>query len=91
MGAHCAYITLKLPTQITIWSVVLRFVTMMRPSKKKSRGNLKILSKKVGVEAPKGFHWMEEKGRYYLMKGDYAPHPGAVKKAMFNLSHHEKG
>jgi len=31
---------------------------------------------------------MEESGRYYLMKGDYKPHPGAVKKAMFKIATH---
>jgi hypothetical protein len=33
---------------------------------------------------------MEEGGRYYLMKGDYAPHPGAVKKAKFKMADHPK-
>jgi|TARA_R110000824_G_scaffold58892_1_gene158848 hypothetical protein len=46
---------------------------------------------KVEVAPPKGYHWMEEQGRYYLMEGSYAPHPGAVEKAMFKLSNHSKG
>ena len=58
----------------------------MKAVKKK----LTIFSKKVSVDPPKGYHWMEEKGRYYLMKGDYAPHPGAVEKAQFKLSSHAK-
>ena len=56
----------------------------MKPVKK----NTKL--KKVEVAPPKGHHWMEESGRYYLMVGDYAPHPGAVEKAMFKLSSHAK-
>ena len=58
----------------------------MKAVKKK----LTISSKKVSVDPPKGFHWKEEKGRYYLMKGNYAPHPGAVEKAQFKLSSHAK-
>jgi hypothetical protein len=56
----------------------------MKAVKKK----LKISNKKVSVDPPKGYHWMEESGRYYLMKGDYKPHPGAVEKAQFKLSNH---
>jgi hypothetical protein len=44
----------------------------------------------MSIDPPKGFHWMEEGGRYYLMKGDYAPHPGAVKKAKFKMADHPK-
>ena len=51
---------------------------------------LKVSSKKVSVDPPEGYHWMEESGRYYLMKGDYKPHPGAVKKAMFKEANHPK-
>ena len=60
----------------------------MKPVKKNTK--LKISNKKVEVAPPKGHHWMEESGRYYLMVGDYAPHPGAVEKAMFKLSSHAK-
>lgn len=56
----------------------------------KKNNSLKISNKKVNVDPPKGYHWMEEKGRYYLMEGDYAPHPGAVKKAAFKTSTHTK-
>lgn len=59
----------------------------MRAVKKTS---LKVLGKKVGVDPPKGYHWMEDKGRYYLMEGDYKPHPGAVAKAQFKLATHGK-
>jgi hypothetical protein len=37
------------------------------------------------VPAPKGFHWMKSGKGYNLMKGEYKPHPGAVKKASFNI------
>tara|TARA_R110002050_G_scaffold125059_3_gene244465 strand:- start:340 stop:525 length:186 start_codon:yes stop_codon:yes gene_type:complete len=56
----------------------------------KKNNKLKILNKKVNVDPPKGYHWMEEKGRYYLMEGDYAPHPGAVEKAVFKTATHTK-
>jgi len=35
---------------------------------------------KKGVDAPKGFHWMKSGNGFKLMKGDYKPHKGAVKK-----------
>jgi hypothetical protein len=62
----------------------------MNTVKKNKGGELNISSKKVEVDPPKGYHWMEEKGRYYLMKGDYAPHPKAVEKAMFKTANHSK-
>ena len=62
----------------------------MRVMKKGGKVKLQFLKGKKSVEAPKGFHWMLDKGRYYLMKGDYAPHPGAVKSAEFRLVNHEK-
>ena len=42
-------------------------------AKKKGAPKLNILKKKISVDPPKGFHWMEEAGRYYLMAGDYKP------------------
>ena len=60
----------------------------MKAVKYKKGGKLKVSTKKVGVEAPKGYHWMEESGRYYLMAGDYKPHPGAVEKAQFKIVNH---
>jgi hypothetical protein len=54
-------------------------------------GKLKISSKTQEVAAPSGFHWMQENGRYFLMRGEYKPHPGAVKKAKFKLVSHGKG
>ena len=62
----------------------------MKTMKYKKAGKLTISSKTVSVDSPKGFHWMEEKGRYYLMKGDYASHPGAVKQAKFKQASHPK-
>lgn len=54
----------------------------------KGESKLSITKKKVGVSAPKGYHWMEESGRYYLMAGDYKPHTGAVEKAQFKVASH---
>lgn len=54
----------------------------------KGKAKLNVLDKKVSIDPPKGYHWMEEKGRYYLMEGDYKPHPGAVKKAQFKVATH---
>lgn len=51
-------------------------------------GKLKVSTATKSVPAPTGFHWMEERGRYFLMKGDYKPHPGAVKEAKFKLVNH---
>ena len=45
---------------------------------------------KVDVAPPKGYHWMSEKGRYYLMEGNYKPHPNAIEKASFKTTTHSK-
>ena len=37
------------------------------------------------VDAPKGSHWMKSGKGYKLMKGEYKPHAGAVKKASFEV------
>ena len=55
----------------------------------KGKAKLTVSKKKIGVSAPKGYHWMEESGRYYLMAGAYKPHPGAVEKASFKIVNHE--
>ena len=60
----------------------------MNTVKKNKGGKLNVSSKKIEVDPPKGFHWMEERGRYLLMKGESASHPGAVKKASFKLVSH---
>jgi len=62
----------------------------MKAAKKSERGKLKVSSKKIDVPSPSGYHWMEEQGRYYLMEGDYKPHPGAVEKASFKVATHGK-
>jgi len=61
----------------------------MKAVKYKKGGKLKVLDKKVSIDPPKGYHWMEESGRYYLMEGGYKPHPGAVEKASFKTVSHE--
>ena len=53
-------------------------------------GKLSISKSTKAVSAPDGFHWMEEGGRDFLMKGNYAPHPNAVKEAKFKLATHSK-
>lgn len=55
---------------------------------KKKNSELKVSSKKMSVDPPKGYHWMEDKGRYYLMKGEYVPHDKAIKKAEFKMVSH---
>ena len=60
----------------------------MNTVKKNKGGKLKISQKSVEVAPPAGYHWMEERGRYFLMKGEYKPHPGAVAKAKFKLVNH---
>jgi hypothetical protein len=51
-------------------------------------GKLKISQKAVEVDPPSGYHWVQENGRYFLMKGEYKPHPGAVAKAKFKQVSH---
>jgi len=62
----------------------------MNTVKKNKGGKLSVSNKKVSVDPPKGYHWMEDRGRYFLMKGEYASHPGAVKKAEFKTTNHPK-
>jgi hypothetical protein len=61
---------------------------LMKAVKYSKGGKLSVSNKKVDVPPPSGYHWMEESGRYYLMKGDYKPHPGAVAKASFKIATH---
>lgn len=60
----------------------------MKAARKSQRPKLQVSSKKVPVPPPTGYHWMEEQGRYYLMKGKYKPHPGAVREAEFKIATH---
>jgi hypothetical protein len=49
--------------------------------------------KKVMIDAPKGYHWMDVKGRFYLMphEGKFVPHEGASLKAPFKvITQHSK-
>ena len=62
----------------------------MKVNKYKKGGKFSITNKSMSVDPPKGYHWMEESGRYYLMKGDYKPHPGAIAKAKFKMADHLK-
>tara|TARA_R110000796_G_scaffold12963_3_gene42361 strand:- start:17127 stop:17318 length:192 start_codon:yes stop_codon:yes gene_type:complete len=62
----------------------------MNTVKKNKGGKLNVSNKKIEVAPPKGYHWMEDRGRYFLMKGEYKPHDGAVEKAMFKTSSHPK-
>lgn len=57
----------------------------MKTVKYNKGGKLKISQKTVSVPPPSGHHWMEENGRYFLMKGEYANHPRAIKEAKFKL------
>lgn len=47
---------------------------------------------KVMVPAPDGFHWMSERGRYYLMRheGDFKPHQGASLEMPFKVKSSHK-
>ena len=54
-------------------------------SKYNKGGKLKISQETVSIPPPSGHHWMEENGRYFLMKGEYVSHPGAIKEAKFKL------
>tara|TARA_R110000787_G_scaffold79930_5_gene174385 strand:- start:1018 stop:1185 length:168 start_codon:yes stop_codon:yes gene_type:complete len=42
---------------------------------------------KVKVDAPKGYHWMSERGRYFLMahEGDFVAHKGASLSVDFKV------
>lgn len=46
---------------------------------------MKAKRKEVQVAAPDGYHWMTERGRYYLMPGEYQEHPGASEKVSFKI------
>lgn len=60
----------------------------MKTVKKNKNGKLKISQKTVSVDPPSGYHWMQENGRYFLMKGEYKPHANAVDKAQFKTVSH---
>lgn len=56
--------------------------------KKNKGGELNISQKSVEVSPPSGYHWMQDRGRYFLMKGEYKPHPKAVETAKFKQVSH---
>ena len=60
----------------------------MKTVKYNKGGKLKVSQKTVSVSPPSGYHWMEDRGRYFLMKGEYTPHAGAVPKAKFKTVSH---
>ena len=60
----------------------------MNIAKKNKGGSLSVLNNTVSVPPPSGHHWMLDRGRYFLMKGDYKPHPKAVETANFKLVSH---
>lgn len=43
--------------------------------------------KEVMVKAPSGYHWMNQRGRYYLMphEGKFKPHEGASLEMPFKV------
>ena len=43
------------------------------------------------VDPPKGFHWMKSGKGFKLMKGNYVKHPGAIRKASFEVQTVHKG
>ena len=42
------------------------------------------------VDAPKGYHWMTEKGRHFLMEGNYTQ-PGMRKRIFSRIKSGSKG
>jgi len=48
---------------------------------------MKAKKKTVMVKAPEGYHWMTEKGRYYLMphEGEFKAHKGASLEMPFKI------
>jgi len=61
----------------------------MNTIKKNKGGKLNVSNKKIKVDPPKGFHWMEDRGRYFLMKGKYEGHDNSVEVAEFKLVSHK--
>jgi hypothetical protein len=50
-------------------------------------------SGEIMVKAPEGYHWMTERGRYFLMKheGEFKPHKGASLEMPFKeMKYHAK-
>ncbi|MEL0120037.1 MAG: hypothetical protein VXB01_13945 [Opitutae bacterium] len=60
----------------------------MNAVKKNKGGKLDVSSKKVSVPPPSGYHWMDDRGRYFYLKKPKPPTPEAVEKAQFKLVNH---
>jgi hypothetical protein len=54
---------------------------------------MKANKSKVMVKAPSGYHWMSERGRYYLMphSGKFVPHEGASLEMPFKVKTQHQG
>jgi len=48
---------------------------------------MKVSKNKIMVKAPEGYHWMNQKGRFYLMKhsGKFVPHQDASLEMPFKV------
>lgn len=48
---------------------------------------MKVSKNKIMVKAPEGYHWMNEGGRFYLMKhsGKFVPHQNASLEMPFKV------
>ena len=64
---------------------------LLGKGKKKTKKTQEFDMAKKTVDAPKGFHWMRDGKGFKLMKGEYKPHKGAVKKASFDIQTVHKG
>jgi hypothetical protein len=62
----------------------------MNAVRKNKGGKLSVSNAKKSVPPPAGYHWMVDRGRYFLMEGEYKPHPNAVEEAEFKLVSHGK-
>jgi len=56
--------------------------------KKNKGGKINVSDRYEEIEPPKGFHWVEDRGRYFLTDESNADHEGAVDKAKFKLVSH---
>ena len=62
----------------------------MNTLKKYKKGGLSVSNKKMKVDPPKGYHWMEEGGRYFLMKESTSLTLEPLSKASFKVATHGK-
>ena len=67
---------------------------LLGKGKKKTKKTQEFDMAKKTVDAPKGFHWMQNGKSFKLMKdptGGYKPHKGSSKKASFDIQTVHKG